>query len=144
MAETLMDQYVIVTLDDEKFALRIEDIHEIIRMQEITEVPNCKHYIEGVINLRGKILSVICLRKRFGMSKIVYTKATRIVVVNYGGEVIGIIVDGVDQVKRFNDIQPPPDLASLASGMGEAWIEGIGYLDDGLACILKMDRLLYE
>ncbi|MFC4767213.1 chemotaxis protein CheW [Effusibacillus consociatus] len=141
MATALDVQYVVIELREEKYALRIYDIYEVIKMQKITEVPNSKTYILGVINLRGKIVPIISLRKRFGLPEVPATKSTRIVVVNIQEEIIGIVVDGVNKVATFTDIQPPTE---IVSGVDGTYFEGIGQSEEGLVSILKIDRVLYE
>ncbi|WP_311764998.1 chemotaxis protein CheW [Paenibacillus agricola] len=78
--EAKQDQYIEVGIGKEKYALRIDNIHEIIKMLDITEIPNSKSYVKGVINLRGKIVPIISLRNRFGLVEESNTKSTRIVV----------------------------------------------------------------
>jgi purine-binding chemotaxis protein CheW len=110
-------------------------------MQDITEVPNVKNYIKGVINLRGRIVPVISLREQFNFMEEAYTKFTRIVVVNQVDQIIGIVVDRVNKVTTFEDIQSPPE---RVGGIDASHFSGIGLTDDGLVGILKLDRLLYE
>jgi len=74
METTQRNQYIEVRIGKERYALGIQDIHEIIKMQDVTEIPNSKPYLKGVINLRGKIVSIISLRNRFGLSEQSYTK----------------------------------------------------------------------
>lgn len=142
MDALLLHQYVVIELGVEKYALKISDIHEIIKLQKITEVPNSKSYLEGVTNLRGKIVPIVSLRKRFGLdaSGGIYSgKHSRIVVVEYAGEMVGIIVDRVNQVIRFADIQPSTD---VASGVDGAYFEGIGHTEEGLISILHIEHIL--
>jgi len=110
-------------------------------MQKITAVHNSKPFLEGVINLRGKIVPVVNLHKRFGLHNYTTTKSTRIVVVKNRDEMVGIVVDRVNQVIRFSDIQPPPE---MVAGIDGNYFEGIGITDGGLVGILKIDKVLYE
>ncbi len=130
-------QYVVLEAGEEKYALRIYDIYEVIRMQKVTEVPNSKPYMLGVINLRGKIVPVISLRKRFGLAEVPVTQSTRIVVVKSREEMIGIVVDGVKRVTTFPDIQPPAEMVDAT------WFEGVGQSQEGLVSILNIDQVLY-
>lgn len=142
MNELLNMQYVVYELANEKYALKISDIYEIIKLQKITSVHNTnKSYLEGVINLRGKIVPVINLHKRFGLTNYVETKATRIVVVQGRDEIVGIIVDKVNKVIRFNDIQSPPE---MVAGLDGSYFEGLGLSDDGVVSLLKINKILYE
>jgi len=131
-------QYIEVGVANEWYAIKIYDIHEIIKMQDITEIPNTETHVKGVINLRGKIVPIISLRGRFGLEEEPYTKSTRIVVVNYK-EVVGIVVDRVNRVTMFDDIQPPPE---RIGGVDGEFFSGIGQTDQGLVSLLKLDHLL--
>lgn len=132
-------QYVEFGVHQERYAIKIYDIHEIIKMQEITEVPNTRFYVKGVINLRGKVVPVLSLRSLFGLTEDEYTKTTRIVVVNHQEDTVGIIVDRVNKVTTFSDIQPPPE---RLGGIQGNYFLGIGLVEDGLVGILKLDEVL--
>ncbi|MBP1155714.1 MULTISPECIES: chemotaxis protein CheW [unclassified Paenibacillus] len=133
------EQYIEVGIGKERYALRIYEIHEIIKMQDITEIPNSLSYLNGVINLRGSIVPIIGLRNRFGLPEKAPTKTTRIVVVNYAEEMVGIVVDQVNQVTSFADIQPPPERIGSVNG---SFFAGIGCTDTGLVSILKLEEIL--
>jgi purine-binding chemotaxis protein CheW len=132
-------QYIEFGIGNENYAIKISDIHEIIKVQSITEIPNCQHYVKGVINLRGKIVPVISLRKLFALPEIETTRQTRIVVVNHLEESVGIIVDRVNKVTMFSDIQPPPE---RVGGLSGAYFVGIGFSETGLVGVLKLDEVL--
>jgi len=132
-------QYVIVELGAEKHAMAISDIHEIIKMQKITEVPDDRPFLKGVTNLRGKIMPVISLRNRFGLEEAEAERKTRIVVVRHGEEMVGIIVDGVSQVTRFSEIQPSSD---IVSGLDGQFFAGIGRTEEGFIGILHIEHIL--
>ncbi len=139
MQVTLQEQYVEFGIEDEQYAIRIQDIHEIIKMQDITMIPNVKSYVKGVINLRGRIVPVLGLRNLFGMEEKPYAKSTRIVVVNHREDTVGIIVDRVSKVATFSDIQPPPE---RVGGIDGNFFVGIGITGSGLVGILKLDEVL--
>ncbi|RXE58727.1 chemotaxis protein CheW [Acetivibrio mesophilus] len=141
MNELLTSLYVAYELADEKYAIKISDVHEIIKMQNITPIPNSQPFLEGVINLRGKIIPVVNLHKRLGLVNYTSTKKTRIVVVKSRGEMIGIVVDKVNHVIRFSDIQPPPE---MVAGIDGSYFDGIGITDEGVVSILKIDYVLHE
>lgn len=141
MSALLDAQYVEYELANEKYALIISDVYEIIKMQKVTPVHNSKPYLEGIINLRGKIVPVINLHKRFGLNNYTVTKSTRIVVVKSRDEMVGIVVDRVNQVIKFLEIQPPPE---MVAGINGDYFEGIGITDEGVVSILKIDKVLYE
>lgn len=133
------EQYVELGIGNETYAIRIQAIHEIIKIQDITQIPNAMPYLKGVINLRGKIIPVISLRNLFGLMDETYTKFTRIVVVNHAEDTVGVIVDRVNKVTNLSDIQPPPDRVGVISGN---YFAGIGITDHGLVGILKLEEVL--
>jgi purine-binding chemotaxis protein CheW len=137
--QTQKEQYVEFGIESEQYAIRIQDIHEIIKIQDITQIPNVKFYVKGVINLRGKIVPVISLRNLFQLEEKEYSKHTRIVVVHHREDTVGIIVDSVNKVTTFSDIQPPPD---RVGGIDGNLFVGIGLTDNGLVGILKLDEVL--
>ncbi len=132
-------QFVEFGVGDEFYAILISEVHEIIRLQHISDIPNCRDYVNGVINLRGKIVPVVSLRKMFHLGDYEPTKATRIVVLKHREESVGIIVDRVNQVTTFSDIQPPPERVGGISG---TYFAGIGISAKGLTGILKLDEML--
>ncbi len=141
MNELLNEQFVVYEVTNEKYAMKISDIYEIIKQQKITPVHNGKTFLEGVINLRGKIVPVVNLHKRLALKNLEVTKSTRIIVVQSRDEMVGIIVDKVNQVVRFRDIQPPPE---MVAGIDGNYFEGIGLTEDGVVSLLRIDKVLYE
>src|SRR5690242_16642573 len=94
----------------ETYGVPIKSLHEIVRVPEITSVPDAPDYMEGVINLRGKIVSVIDLRKRFGEKSVVPSRRSRILVVDNRGRLSGLIVDSATEVLKIpaGDVEPSP------------------------------------
>jgi purine-binding chemotaxis protein CheW len=133
------EQYVEFGIGDENYAIKISEVQEIIKAQEMTEIPNCRHYVRGVINLRGRIVPIISLRSLFSLNEDSATKSTRIVVVNHQEESVGIIVDRVNKVTMLSDMQPPPDRIGGISG---DYFAGIGITATGLVAILKLGEVL--
>jgi purine-binding chemotaxis protein CheW len=139
MQATEQEQYVEFGVENEQYAIRIQDIHEIIKMQDITQIPNVMPYVKGVINLRGKIVPVISLRNLFSLPDKEHSKSTRIVVVHHQEDTVGIVVDSVNKVSTFSDIQPPPE---RVGGIDGNYFVGIGLTPSGLVGILKLDQVL--
>ena len=137
------EQLVSFKIENEEFGVGIEEVQEIIRLPEITKVPKAPSFVEGVINLRGNVLPVIDLRKRFDLEATKKTNATRIVVVNVDNKTTGIIVDSVSEVLRLpkNAIEPPPP---IVAGIEAKYLRGIGKLDDGkrLIILLNLNEVL--
>lgn len=134
-------QLVTCAVDGEEFAVDILSVQEINRMVEVTRVPKAPAFVEGVINLRGRIIPVLDLRRRFGMPEADRTVQSRIVVVNVGGRVVGLVVDSVSEVMRIERraIEPPP---SMGNRPGAEFVQGIGRLHDRLLIVLDLNRLL--
>jgi purine-binding chemotaxis protein CheW len=136
-------QLVGFRLDNEDYAIAITKIQEIILMKPITRIPQVPDFIEGLINLRGSVIPIINLRKRFGLAIREVDDETRTIVVNIHDKTVGCIVDAVTQVMRINrdQIQPPP-LSVLA--ISHQYIAGLARLDDRLVIILDIERLFDE
>ncbi|ACM22165.1 scaffold protein CheW associated with MCPs of classes 40H and 40+24H [Geotalea daltonii FRC-32] len=107
-------QLVSFCLDHEEYGVNVLKVREIIRLLNITRVPNAPSYVDGVINLRGKVIPIISLRKKFNLPDAEIDKRTRIMVIESGSEMMGFIVDEVSEVIRISahDIQPPPPVAN--------------------------------
>ena len=134
-------QLVVFDLVRESYGVDIGKVSEIIRMQEITRVPRTPSYVEGVINLRGKIIPVIDLRKMFGLAVGELNKENRTVVVDIGGQNIGIIVDAVTEVLRISSdsVEPP---SSVITSTESDYLLGIAKLEDKMIILLDLDRVL--
>lgn len=134
-------QLVVFQLGAELYGVDIARVHEIIRWQSVTRVPRSPEFVEGVINLRGKVIPVVDLRRRFGLAIADHTRASRIVVVELGDQVVGIVVDGVSEVLRINSatIEPP---SPVVAGIDSEYLHGIAKLADRLIMLLDLDRIL--
>ncbi|MHC1711969.1 MAG: chemotaxis protein CheW [Solidesulfovibrio sp.] len=139
-AERLL-QLVTFTISSEEFGLDILKVQEIIRTMDITKVPRAPDFVEGVINLRGKVIPIIDLRKRFGMDSKPHDSQTRIIVVEINAMVVGFVVDSVSEVLRIksNTVEPPPP---IVSGIDSEYISGVGKLENRLLILIDLDRLL--
>jgi purine-binding chemotaxis protein CheW len=134
-------QLVVFQLGAELYGVEIARVHEIIRLQAVTRVPRAPAFVEGVINLRGKVIPVVDLRRRFGLPSAEHTRASRIVVVEIGDQVVGTIVDGVSEVLRVNTaiVEPP---SPVVAGVDSEYLHGIARLPDRLVILLDLDRIL--
>jgi purine-binding chemotaxis protein CheW len=140
MSEVRILQLVTFKLGSEEFGVDILKVQEIIKMMNVTKIPNAPVFIEGVINLRGKIIPIVDLRKRLGFEDQEFDKSTRIIVVELDGLVLGFIVDSVSEVLRIPEdtIEPPP---SMVAGIESEYIEGVGKLDDRLLILLELKKI---
>lgn len=130
-------------LGNEEFGLDIKSVQEINRMVDITRVPNSPEFVTGVINLRGKVIPIIDLRKRFGFPPKEHDRNTRIIVVELASMIVGFIVDAVREVIRIpkDIIEPPP---SIIAGIGSEYIAAVAKLENRLLIILDLERILQE
>lgn len=134
-------QLVVFDLAGEEYAIDIQTVQEIIRYQNITKVPKTQAFVEGVINLRGRVIPVIDLRKRFNLELKAESTETRIVVVEVSGIVIGMIVDAVSQVLRMpeSSIEPP---SPIVANIDSDFILGVGKLEEQLIIMLDVEKVL--
>jgi len=135
-------QLVSFSVGQEEFGVDILKVREINRMVEITRVPNASEVVSGVINLRGKVIPVIDLRRWFGLGKKDNDKNTRIIVVELTGRVLGFVVDAVNAVLRIprSVTEPPPP---MVAGIGSEYITAVGKLDDRLLILIDLEKVLF-
>jgi len=128
-------------LDGEAYAVPIAMVREVVRVADLTRVPNAPPHIRGVMNLRGRILPVVELRTRLGLAPLEPTPAARVVVAEVRGRLLGYLVDRVTQVARIGEgaVTAPPD--EVVTGSGEA-ITGIARRGDRLLLLLELERVL--
>ena len=137
-------QLVSFILGKEEFGVDILMVQEIIRLATITPIPNAPEFIEGVINLRGKVIPIIDLRKRLKITKeeVKNAKHTRILVIEIDGNVTGFIVDAVSEVLKIpiNRIEPPPEI--IVSSIDSEYISGVIKLEENLLILLDFKKIL--
>lgn len=134
-------QLVVFKLADEYYAVDIAAVKSIIKMQAITKLPHAPGFVEGVINLRGKVLPVIDLHKRFGLVDESTDQDGRIIVVGLAGTEVGMIVDGVSEVLTLSDDAMEP-LPAISITIDSAFITGIAKTDPRLVILLDLSRVL--
>lgn len=136
-------QLVSFKIGSEEFGVDILRVQEINRMMEITKVPNAPKFVEGIINLRGRVIPVVDLRIRLDMEKKEQDKDTRIIVVELDGTTVGFIVDEVSEVLRIpkNITEPPP---SMVAGIDSDYITAVGKLEDRLLILLDLEKVLTD
>lgn len=134
-------QVVAFLVGEERYGLEISSVQEIDHLQPVTRVPQSLAFVEGVIHLRGTIIPVIDLAKRFGLPAIVPERRTRIIIATLRGQSVGFIVTAVTEVLPIavKAIGPPPP---LAFGSTARFVTGMARVGDGLISILSLDRLL--
>jgi purine-binding chemotaxis protein CheW len=127
----------------ETFGVPIGLVHEIVRVPEITSVPDSPGYVEGVINLRGKIVSVVDLRKRFGEKQILAHKKNRILVAEVESKMVGLIVDAASEVIKIpeNEVDLPPSVFDE----GELnYVTGVGKVQGRLIILIDLNKILQK
>ncbi len=140
-SESLL-QLVVFQLGGEEFGVDIMKVQEIIRMPEITQIPQSPDFVEGVINLRGKIIVVANLDKRFNFKSKEIDDHSRIIVIEIGNSVVGMIVDSVNEVLRIpqSSVDPAPEL--ITSNVSRDYIKGVGKIDNRLLILLDLARVM--
>jgi purine-binding chemotaxis protein CheW len=134
-------QFVTFTLNKEQYAVDILNVQEINRITDITKVPNSPDYVEGVINLRGKVIPVINLRKKFCFEEKPTDDTSRIIIMEINGITNGLIVDSVSEVLRVPSsiIEPAPP---MSSDLSNNFIKGIAKMEDRLIILIDIDKML--
>ena len=135
------NQVVRFMIAGESFGVDIGRIQEIVTVPEITRVPDTPDFLEGIINLRGKIISVMDLRKKLRLDGAARSKKNRILVTEMNGKVVGLIVDEVSEVLRISPdrVEPPPD---MVSSVGAEYITGVGKLEERIILLLDLGKVL--
>ncbi len=136
-------QLVSFKLGKEEFGVDILKVQEINRMLQITDMPNSPDFVEGIVNLRGRIIPVIDLKKRLKMKEKEYDNSTRIIVVELAGKTIGFIVDEVSEVLRIESsiTEAPPD---MVAGINSDYITAVAKLEDRLLILLDLNKVLTQ
>ncbi len=136
-------QYVVFKLGKEEYGIDIMNVKEIIPYQDCIKVPNAPRFVEGIINYRGNVIPVICLKKRFYIDNTCIDSNTRIIVINLNEKQIGFIVDEASQTVRFDDsaIDPTPD---IIAGVDRKYITGVGKLDTRLIILIDLEQVLTD
>jgi len=135
------EELVLFDLGNEIYGVDISVVYEIIRMQAITMVPKAPFFVEGIINLRGKVIPIVDMRKRFGLPKVEQNKDNRIMVLENSGQNVGIIVDAVTEVLRIpsESVEPPSSIIVSATS---DYILGIAKHNKNMIILLDMERVL--
>lgn len=136
-------QWVTFRLESEKYGIKVMQVQEVLRMTEIAPVPGAPHYVIGIINLRGNVVTVIDTRKRFGLPEVEADDETRIVIVEAENNVVGILVDSVAEVVdlKMGEIETAPNVGNDESSK---YIQGVSSRDDELLILVDVNKLLSD
>jgi purine-binding chemotaxis protein CheW len=136
------DQFLVFSVKSQEFGIQAIRVQEISGVLGITQVPNAPPYIEGILNLRGRLASVINFRKKFGLEVKENDEDTRIVMVELAGLPIGILVDSVEEVMKIQTEKVQGLPHESTSSLSEEYMTGVAMLDDRLVMLLDIDKIL--
>ncbi|MEW9124649.1 MAG: chemotaxis protein CheW [Thermotaleaceae bacterium] len=139
--KTAEQQYVLFELDNELYGIDILQVETIEKVMDITRVPHASSYVEGVINLRGEVVPVINLRKRFNLSETILDDESRIMIVSVEDVIIGLLVDSSSEVVQL-DLMNIDEAPELGEQKDMAYIKGIGKKDDNIIILLDIKKVL--
>ncbi|MCL1999529.1 MAG: chemotaxis protein CheW [Turicibacter sp.] len=141
--DAIKDMFFIFEIDSEDYGVEVANVKEIISMPKITKVPQLPAFIEGIINLRGDLIGVLDVRKRFGKIPKEYDEETCIVVIVYNQYTLGLIVDNVKAALTIpaENVAPPP---SAKINSYNQFIRNIGKVGDGVKLLLDLERFLEQ
>ncbi len=136
-----LKQFISFSVGEEEYGLELLKVKEVIRVREITWLPKAPSFVKGIINLRGDVIPIISLREKFGLPSQESTAATRVIVVEVDGRLVGMVVDSASQVVRIpaDQIDPPPP---VLGGASQEFITGVGKREDTLMILLNVDAIL--
>jgi len=138
---TGISQVVSFRLGDEEYGVDIMKVQEIILPGQVTKMPGVPEFIRGLINLRGRVIPVVDLKRRLGLGQTESTEETRIIVASMGGKTVGLVVDAVNEVLRINpeQVEPPP---KSVAGISQEYLVGIAKLGDRIVILLDVEQVL--
>ncbi|MCL2355693.1 MAG: chemotaxis protein CheW [Defluviitaleaceae bacterium] len=141
--DTIKDQYLTFAIEDEDYGVEIAYVKEIIKMQSITKVPDMPNFIEGITNLRGDLIGVLDVRKRFAKPSKEHDEETCIIVIVYGDYTLGMIVDAVQETAIIPEdrITAPP---SAKLSYANQFVRNIGRVGDDIKLLLDVERFLAQ
>jgi purine-binding chemotaxis protein CheW len=135
------NQYVVFKLNDEFYGIDIYNVKSIERIFSFTRVPNAPSYVKGVINLRGEVVPVIDLRKRFGFNSKEIDKDSRIIIVNYDEAAVGLLVDSSSEVVQLNK-EEIDNVPAVGDSLKQYFVDSIGKKDERLIMLLNLEKIL--
>lgn len=134
-------RWVTFNVADERYGVHVMSVQEVLRPTEMAPVPGAPHFVQGIINLRGNVVTVIDIRKRMGLPTIEADDLSRVVVLDVMGQMVGLFVDSVAEVEDIleTDIDTSP---AAGNNQSNDFIQGVINLESGLLILLDVDRLL--
>lgn len=135
------DQFLVFTLGKEEYGVDLHKVQELRGYDAVTQIANGPDFIKGVVNLRGVIVPIIDMRIRFNLGTPSYDQFTVVVVLNLGGQVVGMVVDGVSDVVTLSgeQIKPRPEMGAVVA---TEYLRGMGTIDDRMLILVDIDKLM--
>lgn len=139
--DDIMHQCVTFRMEGEQYGINVMQVQEVLRVSEIAPVPGAPHYVLGIINLRGNVVTVIDTRKRFALPQCDIDDLSRIIIIEVDGQVVGLLVDQVAEVAymRTSQIESAPDVGNDESSK---YIQGVVTREEGLLILVDVNKLL--
>ncbi len=139
--DDIMHQCVTFRMEGEQYGINVMQVQEVLRVSEIAPVPGAPHYVLGIINLRGNVVTVIDTRKRFALPQHEIDDLSRIIIIEVDGQVVGLLVDQVAEVAymRTSQIESAPDVGNDESSK---YIQGVVTREEGLLILVDVNKLL--
>ncbi|QEK12252.1 purine-binding chemotaxis protein CheW [Crassaminicella thermophila] len=135
------NQYVLFKLDNESYGVNILYVETIEKVMDITRVPYAHYYVEGVINLRGEVVPVINLRKRFNLPQVEINDESRIIIVSVEDMIVGLLVDSSSEVLQL-DLESIDDVSNIKENMKNDYVKGIGKDGERIIILLDLKKIL--
>ncbi|MDK2824217.1 MAG: purine-binding chemotaxis protein CheW [Clostridia bacterium] len=133
-------QNVIFKLDDVEYGIDIMQVNEIVKLQPITKMPNTQDFVDGVINLRGRVIPVVDLKVKFNLGRKERNENNRIIVINVNNKTLGMVVDEVAEVIRINEEQID-DAEAISVDINEDYIRGVAKIESRLVILLNLENI---
>ena len=138
-----MIQQVVFRIDEEEYGIDIMKVFVIEKYQEVVKVPNTPEYIEGVINLRGEVLPIYSLRKKFNLNKREIDDNTKVIVTYTNGMKIGFIVDSVQEILNINE-ENVEETPKIITGINRKYIKSLAKVDSRMIILIDIDKIISE
>jgi len=134
-------EYLTFVLGDEQYGIDILKVQEIRGYDAVTQIANTPEFIKGVVNLRGKIVPIVDLRIKFNLGKVEYDEFTVVIILNLGGRIVGIVVDGVSDVRELQTEQLK-DVPTLVTSIDTKYIVGLATVEEAMLILVDIEKLM--
>lgn len=139
--KTAAGEYLTFVLGNEQYGIEILKVQEIRGYDSVTQIANMPPFIKGVVNLRGKIVPIVDLRIKFNLGKVDYNEFTVVIILNLGGRIVGIVVDGVSDVRELRE-EHLREVPSLVTRIDTKYIVGLATIEQEMLILVDIERLM--